>query len=174
MRIFVLGICVAISRQSTQETTGGRWLLLCILTVIAVVTVATAAVATLRWKKRQKEKNSSIGTTDGKGQGNVTIPVHYLKLTVTEGPMRGEIFRIVGEAVLGRDTNVQCKFSNDPFVGRRHCRITCSCGKFYVEDLGSRNGTMVENHRIPENSFAELKDKDIIQIGNSKMVAEIT
>ena len=64
--------------------------------------------------------------------------------------------------ILGRDPH-QCNIVlPDPRVSRRHCSITPVGGTFIIEDLGSRNGTILNNERI---SRAVLFDRSDIQIG---------
>jgi pSer/pThr/pTyr-binding forkhead associated (FHA) protein len=64
--------------------------------------------------------------------------------------------------ILGRDPNVCNIVLPDPRVSRRHCSITPVGGTFIIEDLGSRNGTILNNERI---SRAVLFDRSDIQIG---------
>lgn len=58
-------------------------------------------------------------------------------------------------------------------LSRRHARIFLQDGKFYVSDLGSRNGTFVNNNKIGENAV-ELHAGDSVNFGGElKFVAEI-
>ena len=56
------------------------------------------------------------------------------------------------------DVVVRC-----PYVSRRHCRIIEAGGKFWVEDLGSRNGTHV-NHQ-PVDSRMMISGDDLVTLG---------
>jgi pSer/pThr/pTyr-binding forkhead associated (FHA) protein len=64
--------------------------------------------------------------------------------------------------IIGRDPNLCNIVLPDPRVSRRHCSITPVGGTFIIEDLGSRNGTILNNERI---SRAVLFDRSDIQIG---------
>lgn len=50
-----------------------------------------------------------------------------------------------------------------PYVSRRHCRITESGGRFWVEDLGSRNGTRVNRQLL--RGKTEVTGDDLITLG---------
>lgn len=50
-----------------------------------------------------------------------------------------------------------------PDVSRRHAKIRVDGDRFFIQDLGSRNGTYVNNQLI---SQVELKEDDLIRIGN--------
>jgi len=54
-------------------------------------------------------------------------------------------------------------------VSRRHARIAERGGALVVEDLGSVNGTSVNNRRLPPYLPAKLKTDDVIQIGQIVM-----
>ena len=54
---------------------------------------------------------------------------------------------------------------NDTLVSKKHCEITFSEGKFYVEDLDSRNGTFVNGKRIKKKTALFYGDK--LSIGDT-------
>jgi len=51
---------------------------------------------------------------------------------------------------------------DDDSISRFHARFVNEDGKYFVEDLGSRNGTFLQGKRITR---AEIKDDDWIQLG---------
>lgn len=55
----------------------------------------------------------------------------------------------------------------DPNVSRFHARVTRRGGSYHITDLGSTNGTWVNEMRIGE---AELADNDVIRLGNTRLV----
>jgi two-component system, cell cycle sensor histidine kinase and response regulator CckA len=84
------------------------------------------------------------------------------RLIVVEGPQAGQKFKIDGDVVLGRaiDSTVVLE---DPEVSRSHLRITRNhVGAYTIEDLGSRNGTLVNGIPI-QKQFLIFGDK--IQVG---------
>ncbi len=84
------------------------------------------------------------------------------RLIVMEGPQAGQKFKIDGDVVIGRaiDSTVVLE---EPEVSRSHLRITRSHGGPYmIEDMGSRNGTLVNGIPI-QKQFLAFGDK--IQVG---------
>jgi DNA-binding winged helix-turn-helix (wHTH) protein len=71
-----------------------------------------------------------------------------------------------GDHVLGRDPDVEI-FLNSPGISRRHARITIAADHATIEDLGSKNGTFVGDHRV--NGPTSLADGDIIRVGSVKL-----
>ena len=52
-----------------------------------------------------------------------------------------------GDNLVGRDPTAKIRL-DDPAVSRRHARIVVSSSGALIEDLGSKNGTFVEDERI--------------------------
>lgn len=82
-------------------------------------------------------------------------------LRIVEGARKGSSITLGEKATLGRssDCDVQLK---DAELSRFHAEIRLDRGRYYVRDLGSSNGTLVNGERIAEK---ELSDGDRIQIG---------
>jgi hypothetical protein len=58
-------------------------------------------------------------------------------------------------------------------ISRRHARIErLADGAFYITDLGSVNGVLVGNQRIPVNAPIRLSPEQIVRIGNYWMEYE--
>src|SRR5947209_6990908 len=83
-------------------------------------------------------------------------------LVVTRGVNQGTSIPLEAEKiVMGR--NAECGIVvNLPAVSREHAIIRRVAGKFYIEDLKSRNGTRVNNQEI--NARTLLKNNDLIKI----------
>lgn len=52
---------------------------------------------------------------------------------------------------------------HDRQVSRRHCKVTYHSGRYFVEDLGSKNGTYLDGKQVTEPRL--LKNGAILQIG---------
>lgn len=75
----------------------------------------------------------------------------------------GQTFPIDGEMVVGRSPAAHLVVP-DRFVSLRHARLTVQDGTVVVSDLGSRNGTFVNDERI--TSGARLGEGDRLRIGS--------
>ena len=67
-----------------------------------------------------------------------------------------------GENVIGRDDGV-ILWIDDNSVSRRHARIVVDGEEAVLEDLGSKNGTLLRGERV--ESPVRLVDEDLITIG---------
>lgn len=83
-------------------------------------------------------------------------------LSFIKGANQGETIELKEEkSILGR--NADCTVVlNVPAVSREHAVISRIQGKFYIEDLKSRNGTFVNNKEVTTRTL--LKDNDRIKI----------
>lgn len=88
-------------------------------------------------------------------------------LTVTVGPMRGVGFRLLHRPqVIGRDPTVDIVV-HDPHLSRRHAEVWLAGEGVSLVDLGSTNGTWVNDLRIAE--VVRLTDGDVIRIGRTEL-----
>lgn len=58
-------------------------------------------------------------------------------------------------------------------TSRKHFTILNSRNKFYVKDLGSSNGTFLNNQQLPSNQEIEVKSGDYIEVCEFKFIFEI-
>jgi hypothetical protein len=89
-------------------------------------------------------------------------------LFVDKGPVEGEKFRVseTGKTLVGRAR--VCDVSIVDFkLSRIHCEIEASDGRFVIRDLGSRNGTHLNEKKLEGD--ANLNDGDVIKIGDTFM-----
>jgi DNA-binding winged helix-turn-helix (wHTH) protein len=78
-----------------------------------------------------------------------------------------EIALVEGENVLGRDPDVAVWIDLNS-VSRHHARVVVGDGSAVLEDLGSRNGTLVNGE--PVTSPRPLENGDRIKIGAASLV----
>lgn len=88
-------------------------------------------------------------------------------LVVKKGPNAGQRFPLEkDDLTLGRDPQSDI-FLNDITVSRKHARIVMSSGGAVVSDVGSLNGTYVNQKRVEEKV---LNHGDELQIGKFQLV----
>ncbi len=69
-------------------------------------------------------------------------------LVVKEGALKGQAFEITEEGLLvGRGESCQVRLP-DAGVSREHCRVFIHNSAIWVQDMGSRNGAMVNGKRL--------------------------
>ena len=66
--------------------------------------------------------------------------------------------------IIGREADVT--LAGDTAASRQHAKVTYADGDYWVEDLGSTNGTWVNRHRIRRT--VELHRGDILEIGEHR------
>ena len=90
--------------------------------------------------------------------GQAQIRSRFYMISGTRSIALGE-----GENVLGRDPDIAI-YLDSAEVSRRHAHIVIAGQKAVLEDLGSKNGTYLNNRRI--ESAVPLTDGDQIRIGS--------
>src|SRR5215469_15502110 len=94
-------------------------------------------------------------------------PEQNPRLVGVAGPLKGRIVPIsTGELVIGRDSGNDV-WVTDPAMSRRHCVLRRDKGMVTIEDLGGRNGTLVNGSRIETK---ELRERDRVAVGTSVLV----
>jgi len=89
------------------------------------------------------------------------------RLRVIAGPLKDTVIDLpAGEISIGRVGTNQVAIS-DPALSRRHCLIAQDDGRFRIEDLQSRNGTLVNGAAITEHW---LRHGDRIGVGDSLLL----
>lgn len=102
----------------------------------------------------------------GSRRGVSSGAVGKAKIIVTGvGPTPREI-DLGDETIIGRSVRADIQIEGD-LVSRQHARIFRRGLRFAFEDLGSRNGTLLNGVRTQS---AELKDGDVLNIGFGKIV----
>jgi phage tail-like protein len=81
------------------------------------------------------------------------------------GPETNRLFKLpVGITTIGRQTGSQIVLS-DPKVSRQHAQIECSDSECYIQDMGSANGTFVNNEKLPSQVKIAISTPCAITIG---------
>lgn len=88
-------------------------------------------------------------------------------LVVLSGKQQGQVLKIIGRGVIGRDPGVEYSI-DDPTVSRRHAEIIEAVDGWRVRDLGSANGTEVNGVRLIGDR--SMREGDVIGMGRATLV----
>ncbi|MEK7449536.1 MAG: FHA domain-containing protein [Planctomycetota bacterium] len=90
------------------------------------------------------------------------------KLTITKGAAKGKEFEVKDLTIIGRmRTNTVA--IDDSMASREHTRIAKESDGYYVEDLKSRNGTLLNGQKIEKSRLAP---GDLVTIGRTELKFE--
>jgi GAF domain-containing protein len=85
-------------------------------------------------------------------------------LTANNGPQKGRRYELKGETwILGRHPDCQIQIEVGA-VSRNHCQIVREVDQFFVEDLGSRNGVIINGEPGKIRGRRQLRVGDVLRI----------
>lgn len=91
------------------------------------------------------------------------------KLVVMDGKIAGKSFPIDKPVILGRHPGLAAQIP-DVKISREHSKVFRQGGDFYIVDLNSRNGTLVNDAPVTRRL---LRDRDEITIGETRLRFEL-
>jgi pSer/pThr/pTyr-binding forkhead associated (FHA) protein len=124
-------------------------------------------LVTLAWLVwRELKQGSAIS------QG-AQAPAHGPRLTVVQsgdsGYAEGRVFNLDTITTLGRDLSNEIVIS-DSYTSSRHARIELqSDERFWIVDLGSSNGTLLNGQSLRPNTPVPLDRGDVLSIGTVEL-----
>jgi pSer/pThr/pTyr-binding forkhead associated (FHA) protein len=96
-----------------------------------------------------------------------SAPVEALRLVVLEpAALAGQYFEVMGEMTIGRAAGCQITL-DDTFISQLHARVAPSANGVVVEDLGSTNGTYLNQQRVTAPVLGGPGDR--VQLGSIVM-----
>lgn len=95
-----------------------------------------------------------------------------VNLRVIAGPYQGRVFQFnqPDTFMIGRTRDSHLCLPDDRFFSRNHCLLEISPPHCFLRDLGSTNGTFVNQQRVTQSA---LKNGDRIQGGATILVVEV-
>jgi pSer/pThr/pTyr-binding forkhead associated (FHA) protein len=113
-------------------------------------------------KPKSKSKKARAAASDGRpGRGALS------QLIVTEGSLAGTRVALTGKPILIGRANDSTLVLTDDYASTRHARINENNGVWYLEDLGSTNGTYVGHSKV--TGPVPLEAGVVIRIGKTAM-----
>jgi ABC-type multidrug transport system ATPase subunit/pSer/pThr/pTyr-binding forkhead associated (FHA) protein/ABC-type multidrug transport system permease subunit len=86
---------------------------------------------------------------------------------VVSGYAAGSRIAVDDDLLIGRAAENAGRLGGDPELSRRHARITWDSGRLVIEDLGSSNGTFVNDARL--DGPHSLQAGDVVKVGHSTL-----
>ncbi len=87
-----------------------------------------------------------------------------VSLVVASGVHQGKAVPILGSRfVIGRDPECQLRPASQA-VSKQHCAVLIRDGKVYVRDLGSTNGTLLNDATLKDEE-REVRPNDLLKVG---------
>ncbi|WP_428268835.1 FHA domain-containing protein [Haliangium sp.] len=84
-------------------------------------------------------------------------------LVPVDGPQRGELYTLAPKSLIGTEPTCHIVLI-DSYMSSQHAEIKAENGVWVLQDLGSTNGTYVNDQRVSQH---ELVDNDFIRFGQS-------
>ncbi len=92
-----------------------------------------------------------------------------LKLKVVDPPQRrGRTFELGEEVTLGRSAGCAVPLEDDTFTSSVHARVFQRGGEYWLEDLGSTNGTWLNEERVDDGPM-RLQRGDRMKVGSTTL-----
>lgn len=174
LQVFAKNCVTSLSRLAETFSKQGRELAVC--SCPAFLEMTGLFVPPLTYYPSEKEavkafSQSSPGSAKT-GMDLLLTQLPILHLSIVRGPCKGHaVLREKQELVIGRHSKSDLPLVQDMQASRFHCRCYQKAGKFFLEDLKSCNGTILNGN--PLQSPGELKDGDEVQVGDSIMQVKI-
>ena len=63
--------------------------------------------------------------------------------------------------------------SHNPAISKKHAEVLVRDGKYYVRDVGSKNGTYVNGRMLSKNKEIEISNGDLLKLANEDFLVQI-
>ena len=94
--------------------------------------------------------------------------VYQIQIQFTNGPLAGQSFLVNNGMSIGRASDNDLVIAENTVSGK-HCRLDFAQNQYYVNDLGSTNGTVVNGEKV---SKCALKQGDKMSLGSIEIVVK--
>ena len=93
----------------------------------------------------------------------------FMEKILDESSSNPERFRVFKDYfVIGRRSEDSDYVISNRVIGNTHALINLECGRYFVTDLDSRNGTYINGERLKPSEKREIFNNDIIGFVNFK------
>ncbi|MSP60327.1 MAG: FHA domain-containing protein [Myxococcales bacterium] len=109
---------------------------------------------------KQRTVSMDLNAAGGMGGGIANGVVGWF--IPLEGKQMGELFQLKGRVSVGSSSDNDVVMVDCPSISGHHCEFVASPSGFKLNDLGSTNGTFVNDKRVTTH---ELIDNDNVKLG---------
>jgi hypothetical protein len=132
--------------------------------VLSAISVVRSDMFGARMPATAREAAAPKARRQPKQKARKGSPTHVL---VVDGANKGERADLAQAPILiGRGADAAIRLDDD-YVSTRHARIASSGDQWFVEDLGSTNGTYIGSHRLTQPTTLQLGSK--VRIGKTTL-----
>lgn len=109
------------------------------------------------------------------GAENMYVPAQTpLMVTAINAPIPLMLTVDREEYLIGKNPEmVNGVINYNPAVSRVHCKISYMSGRYYITDMGSANGTYLNQIRLENQQPTELHNGDYLKLANSEFMISI-
>ncbi len=94
-----------------------------------------------------------------------------LTVTAINSPVQLVLTVNQPEYLIGKNPNmVNGAVTHNPAISRVHCKISYTQGRYYLTDMGSANGTYVNQQRLEKQQTVEINRGDYLKLANSDFI----
>ncbi len=110
-----------------------------------------------------KITNSKNSSSEVKESDKTTIDTSAGELQLISADLKQTIYHndIIGRGAVGAEYLAEIKT-----ISRKHSKFYFEEGKWHIEDLGSTNGTYVNNDKIPSREKVKIGDGDSLKFSS--------
>jgi hypothetical protein len=138
------------------------WLFLFGMIRVIRMELRTAGAPRVPVPAKPKSKKARAAASEARpGRGALS------QLIVTEGSLAGTRVALTGKPILIGRANDSTLVLTDDYASTRHARISENHGVWYLEDLGSTNGTYVGHSKV--TGPVPLEAGVVVRIGKTAM-----
>lgn len=113
-----------------------------------------------------RRSRAELDAPDGVLQRIAVDRATPLRLRVLEPPQRrGRVYELGEEVTVGRSLGCAVPLDDDTFASSIHARVFQRDSELWLEDLGSTNGTFLNDERV--NGPARLQRGDRVKVGST-------
>jgi pSer/pThr/pTyr-binding forkhead associated (FHA) protein len=85
--------------------------------------------------------------------------------------IQGKNYPIATKITIGRD-KVNNIIIDDTLASRFHALIQKIKDAYFIKDLNSTNGTMVNGEEVPKDKYIKLYKNDVVKIGRTELIIQ--